>query len=157
MISFVDLPSIGTPSFPDLQSYCEHINLKNYSLVVILTATRFTQLQLDFAGKVNSIGKPWFFVRTKIDIDCRAERRRNNFDEKRVLKAIKDDCMQHLHEFVQSEDQFFLISSFDRDKWDFECLVSAIYAELPDDQREVLIHHFNSKARGKIVYCLYIF
>ena len=148
MISFVELPGMGTPKYPHLQTFCEKINVDVYDVFLILTSTRFTGNDLELARKVKSMRKLFFLVRTKIDVSCDAERRRKRsarFDE--ILKRIRDDCMANVQIFLGSDDHVFLISNYHRDKWDFERLAEAIYAQLPKDQGEVLIPF--PKAGGK--------
>ncbi|CAB4036395.1 interferon-inducible GTPase 5-like [Paramuricea clavata] len=43
MISFVDLPGIGTPNYPDLPTYCEKVCFERYDTFLIFTANRFRQ------------------------------------------------------------------------------------------------------------------
>ena len=69
MISFVDLPGIGTPKYPDLETYLKNVPLVNYDTFLIFTASRFTVNDLKFAEKVKSLRKSFFLIRTKIDFD----------------------------------------------------------------------------------------
>ena len=59
----------GTPSCPDLKTFCEKVDLKKYDTFLILSAGRFTDNNLQGAKKVQSFKKTFFFVRTKIDHD----------------------------------------------------------------------------------------
>ena len=63
-IFFMDLPGIGTPTFPDLPTYCEKVAFEDYDTFLIFTASRFMQNDLDLAKKVNSIGKSFFLKST---------------------------------------------------------------------------------------------
>ena len=144
MASFVELPGYGTPSIPDLQTFCKKINFNDYDVFLILSNTRFTRNDLELAMKLESIRKLLFVVRTKIDLDCCAEQRKKSarFDEMKVLEEIRDDCKQIVGHFIQSDDHVFLISNYYRDRWDFERLAEAICAQLPKDQREDVIPSF---------------
>ena len=133
-ISFMDLPGIGTPSFPDLETYCEKVAFEDYDTFLIFTATRFTQNDLDLARKVKSIGKSFILIRTKIDLDCKS----SQDDEPKILEKIRKECMKYVEDFISSEKEVFLISNYHTDKWDFDRLIKAISDALPVHQRECL-------------------
>ena len=71
-IKFWDFPGTGTPRYPDVEAYCNQVNLEGYDFFLIFTAGRFTENDLKLARKIKSIGKNFFFVRTKIDVDVNA-------------------------------------------------------------------------------------
>ena len=137
-ISFVDLPGIGTPNYPDLPTYCEKVGLKDYDTFLIFTAGRFTQNDLALAEKVKSIGKSFFLIRTKIDVDCMSKTGRKQVDEPEILKQIRQNCMDHVKDLISREKEIFLISNYDKDKWHFDRLIEAISDALPILQRECL-------------------
>ena len=137
MISFVDLPGIGTPNYPDLASYAEKVGLEDYDTFLIFTAGRFTQNDLKLAEKVKSIGKSFFLIRTKIDLDC-TPRVGRSINEPEILKRIRQNCMNNVKGLISSEKEIFLISNYDKAKWDFDRLIEAISDALPVLQRECL-------------------
>ena len=137
MISFVDLPGIGTPSFPDLPTYCKKVNFDDYDTFLIFTASRFTQHDLELAEKVKSIGKSFFLIRTKIDEDCRSKTHSRSINESETLETIRKDCMENVKN-IPNTKEIFLIGNYDRDKWDFDRLIEAISDALPVLQRECL-------------------
>jgi hypothetical protein len=154
MIQFTDLPSVGTPRFPNSESFFKKIDMDFYDVILILTSTRLTNNYLLVAKKLESIGKLFFFVRTKVDMDIKSERRKwrkKHFDEVKVLEQIKSTYEKLV---TDHENRVFLISNFHPDKWDFNRLATAIYATLPDDRREVLIPSIYEEAIGKIFYFL---
>ena len=144
LISFVDLPGIGTPTFPNLSTYCEKVGLEDYDTFLIFTATRFTQYDLELAKKVKSIGKSFFLIRSKIDLDCESK---NKMSESEILELVREDCMKNLKNLIASEQDIFLISSHIKDKWDFDRLVTAISDALPIRQRECLTLSLTSVTR----------
>lgn len=139
LISFVDLPGIGTPTFPDLQTYCEKVSFEDYDTFLIFTATRFTQYDLELARKVKSIGKSFFLIRTKIDEDCRQRNGERAINEKEILEKIKQNCINNVKNLISSKKEIFLISNYDTDEWDFDRLIEAISEVLPVLQRECFI------------------
>ena len=138
-ITFVDLPGINSPRFRDLQTYYENVGFENYDTFLILTATRFTQTDLELARKVKDMGKSFFFVRTKIDEDCISNQRTNaNQKAEDIEKDIRKNALDYLKGLISSEEEIFLISNYEKDKWDFDRLIKAINNILPILQRECL-------------------
>ena len=139
-ILFWDLPGIGTPNYPDLQTFCEKVGIEKYDTFLIISSERFKENDLQLAKKVKSMGKSFFFVRTKIDNDIRSEKRKNKqYDEKETLKALKKDCAKNLESFSFSEEKIFLVSSHCPARWEFERLKQAILDQLPAKQKEALM------------------
>ncbi|CAB4018639.1 interferon-inducible GTPase 5-like [Paramuricea clavata] len=147
MISFVDLPGIGTPNFPDLPTYCEKVGLETYDTFLIFTATRFTKNDLELAKKVKEIGKSFFLIRTKIDVDLAPKKGKAPINEAAMLQKIRSNLMDNVRDLISSEKELFLISNYDKDKWDFNRLIAAIGVVLPVRQRESLILSLSSVTR----------
>ena len=137
-IKFWDLPGIGTPNYPDLETYCEKVSLEKYNTFLIFTASRFTEHDLKLAKKVGSIEKKFFFICTKIDENIRAERRKRAFSEGAMLEKIRCYCSENLLDLLSNEQDIFLISNHYPAKWDFARLSLAILDALPAYQRESL-------------------
>ena len=125
-IKFWDLPGIGTPNYPDLETYCKEVELEKYHAFLIFTASRFTENDLNLAEKIRSIKKQFFFIRTKIDNDVRSEKRKRSFNERAMLEKIRRDCAENLSDLLSNEQDIFLISNHDPSKWDFDRLTQAI-------------------------------
>ena len=138
-IKFWDLPGVGTPDYPDLETYCEKVQLEKYNVYLIFTAHRFTKNDLELAKKVRSIGKKVFFIRTKIDESVRAEKRKRSFDEEAMLKKIRRNCLESLGDPLTDEQDIFLISNHCPEKWEFARLTQAIVDGLKRYQRESMI------------------
>ena len=138
-VKFWDLPGIGTPDYPDLETYCEKVQLEKYHTYLIFTAIRFTMNDLQLAKKVRSIDKKFFFIRTKIDESVRAEtRRKRSFDEKAMLKKIRRNCLESLGDLLTDEQDIFLISNHEPENWEFARLTQAILDALTRYQREAM-------------------
>ena len=73
-ILFWDLPGIGTPNYPNLPKFSEKVGIEKYDTFLIISSGRFTENDLLLAKKVESMGKSFFFVRTKIDNDVRSQK-----------------------------------------------------------------------------------
>jgi hypothetical protein len=79
--------------------------------------------------------KSFFFVRTHIDENCRAESRKGRFNEETMLEGIREECLNNLEGL---NVEVFLISNYDPDKWDFPRLRQSIKDVLPLRQKEAL-------------------
>ena len=149
-IKFWDLPGIGTPNYPDLETYCKKVDFEKYDTFLILTAGRFTENNLQLARKVKSITKSFFFVRTKIDNDIHNESRKKAFNEESTLKAVREDCWKNLEGLTAGDTEVFLISNHETANWDFDCLTQAILDALPVHQKESLTLSLTSPSRDLI-------
>ena len=107
-------------------------------MFLIFTVNRFTQNDLKLATEIKSMGKNFFFVRTNIDVDVNAEKRKRSFNEEALLQQIRADCSNNLGDLLSNQQDIFLISNHFPGKWDFERLTSAILEALPRCQRESL-------------------
>ena len=135
-IKFWDLPGIGTPNYPDLETYVQKVQLDKYHAFLILTAVRFTDNDLLLAKTVKSMEKSFFCIRTKIDENIRAESRKRSFDEEAMLTKIRSNCLENLSDLLRHEKDVFLISNHEPAKWDFLRLTQAILDALSRYQRE---------------------
>ena len=93
---------------------------------------------MKLARKIKSIGKNFFFVRTKIDLDVQAEKRKRSFNEEALLQKIRADCLNNLGDLLSNQQDIFLIGNHFPGKWDFSRLTTAILEALPRYQRESL-------------------
>ena len=128
----------GTPNYPDLENYCEKVNLKRYDTFLILTASRFTHNDLLLAKRVREMKKSFFFVRTKIDVDIQSEKRKRAFKEDVTLSEIRRKSLENLKDLAVNDEEVFLISNHKPKKWDFARLTEAILDSLPLHQKETL-------------------
>ncbi|CAB3991261.1 interferon-inducible GTPase 5-like [Paramuricea clavata] len=139
-VCFWDLPGIGTPTLPDIETFCKKFAIEKYDTFLIMSATRFTEYDLQLAMKIQSMEKSFFFIRTKIDNDKKAEKRKlkKEFNEEEMLKTLRNGCVENLQNFNFGEDKIFLISNWAPTKWDFDRLKLAILDQLPSKQKELL-------------------
>ncbi|XP_039537223.1 interferon-inducible GTPase 5-like [Pimephales promelas] len=131
-----DLPGIGTPNFK-AEKYLKDVNFKNYDFFIILNSQRFTQNDIMLAKEIRKQKKNFYFVRSKIDNDLRAEEKKKGFDEQKLLSKIRDYCEKNLEDV--GEPKVYLISSFDLEKYDFEILQNTLEEDLPDHKRSALL------------------
>ena len=139
-IKFWDLPGMGTKNFP-MDTYCDQVEIEKYHAFLIFTDTRFRENDFKLAEKISSIDKKFFFIRTKIDENVRAEKRSKapgSFNEEAMLEEIRADCSKNLGHLQSNTEDIFLISNHHPSKWEFDRLRKAILDVLPRYQRESL-------------------
>ncbi|XP_028404346.1 interferon-inducible GTPase 5-like [Dendronephthya gigantea] len=131
-ITLVDCPGIGSPDIPDVDTFCTSVKIKDFDAFIITTADRFGNIDKDLAKKFQENAKPFFFIRTKIDIDCENEKKKGN-TENETLEKIKADCFVSLKSAGAplEDNDIFLISNHDPLKWDFSRLTEALSDQLP--------------------------
>ncbi|KAI2655227.1 interferon-inducible GTPase 5-like protein [Labeo rohita] len=135
-VKFWDLPGIGSPKF-NAKNYLNKVKLHTYDFFIIITSERFTENDVMLAKEIRKQKKNFYFVRSKIDNDIRAEERKTGFDEKKVLSTIREDCQKNVKEL--GDPKVFLISSFELEKYDFEILQNNLEEELPQHKRYALL------------------
>ena len=123
-----------------MEAYCNQLKLEGYDFFLIFTALRVTENDLKLAWKINSIGKNFFFVRTKIDVEVNAAKRilKPSFNEEALLQKIRANCLNNLGDLLSNQQEIFLISNHFPGQWDFSRLTTAILEALQRCQRESL-------------------
>ncbi|KAG6926131.1 immunity related GTPase cinema [Chelydra serpentina] len=133
-----DLPGIGTPNF-QADKYLKQVKFNNYDFFIIITATRFTSHHTSLAREIHKMGKRFYYVRSKVDNDLRAEQRRRNFNEARTLQEIREHCVENLRKAGEASPRVFLLSNWELANYDFPLLQETLEKELDDQKRHVLI------------------
>ncbi|KAF7710317.1 hypothetical protein HF521_009189 [Silurus meridionalis] len=83
--------------------------------------------------------KKFYFIRSKIDSNIEAEKRKKTFNEQQTLDLIRNDCIKGLEEIGLQSPSVFLISCFELSLYDFNHLEKTIEQELPQYKRDVLM------------------
>ncbi|XP_020668475.3 interferon-inducible GTPase 5 [Pogona vitticeps] len=140
-----DLPGTGTPSF-QAEHYLKQVEFEKYDFFIILASERFRQNHAELARAVAAMGKRFYFVRSKVDQDLQASRRRRptRFQEVRVLREIEDDCLRQLKKEGLDYPKVFLVSSFELHRFDFQRLQDTLAEELEGHKRHALLLSFPS-------------
>ncbi|ROL45823.1 Interferon-inducible GTPase 5 [Anabarilius grahami] len=86
-----DLPGIGTPNFK-ADEYLKLVQFERYDFFIIIASDRFRECHTQLAKEIKNMGKKFYFVRSKIDFCITAEKRKKNFDQKKTLDTIREDC-----------------------------------------------------------------
>ncbi|KAK9976686.1 hypothetical protein ABG768_021891 [Culter alburnus] len=131
-----DLPGIGSPKFR-AKKYLKDVKFNTYDFFLIVTSERFRENDIELATAIQKSNKLFYFIRTKIDNDVRAESHKKNFDEQTLLNNIREDCKSNL--LKVGVPKIFLVSSFQLEKYDFQKLINSLEDELPENKRFALI------------------
>ncbi|XP_026145835.1 interferon-inducible GTPase 5-like [Carassius auratus] len=133
-----DLPGIGSPNFK-ADEYLEQVEFKRYDFFIIIASDRFRECHTQLAKEIMRMGKTFYFVRSKIDLSIQAEKRKKNFDLKKTLETIREDCEKGLRKIGIEEPVVFLISGWELGKYDLNDLQERMEKELPQHKRRVLM------------------
>ncbi|XP_066494160.1 interferon-inducible GTPase 5-like [Tiliqua scincoides] len=135
-----DLPGIGTPNFQS-STYLEQVNFSHYDFFILIASERFKSNHAQLAHEIQKLGKRFYFVRSKVDVDLEAakKRRPRAYSEELVLGEIRDNCQQCLRNEGINSPQVFLLSSWELTKYDFMALEDTLENELPEHKRHAFL------------------
>uniref|UniRef100_A0A3P9B5C2 IRG-type G domain-containing protein n=1 Tax=Maylandia zebra TaxID=106582 RepID=A0A3P9B5C2_9CICH len=114
------------------------VGFDKYDFFLIISDTRFRENDVKLAQKIQKMKKNFYFVRSKIDNDIRAEESVSDSSKEKTLTKIRDDCVQR--ELGIESPRVFLMSSFQLHKYDFSLLQETLERELPKDKRDTLLY-----------------
>ncbi|XP_063429697.1 interferon-inducible GTPase 5-like [Mytilus trossulus] len=135
---FWDLPGVGTLKYSKEESYFRTINIERYDFFILMSDQCFSENDAWLAREIRKRGKPFFFVRSKLDDDLRsAEHDRQCIYE--VLPRIHKSCIDNLRKANFREPNIFIISNYDHEIGQFDDLMVAIFHSLPDLKKEAMI------------------
>ncbi|XP_051960617.1 interferon-inducible GTPase 5-like [Xyrauchen texanus] len=133
-----DLPGIGTLNFK-AHEYLKRVQFERYDFFIIIASDRFRECHADLVKEIKRMKKNFYFIRSKIDSSIDAERRKKNFDEKKTLDNIREDCVNGLRGIGVEDPDVFLISGRYLNNYDFNSLHERMETELPQHKRHVLM------------------
>nr|XP_024657199.1 interferon-inducible GTPase 5-like [Maylandia zebra] len=134
-----DLPGIGTTRFP-ADEYLKLVGFEKFDFFIIISDSRFRENDVKLAQEIQRMKKKFYFVRSKVDKDIRAEKKtRREFNMERTLSTIRKNCTQGLRDLGIKSPQVFLVSTFELHLYDFPLLQQTLERDLPEHQRDVLL------------------
>jgi len=139
MLIFCDLPGVGTKLFPQ-DRYLDEIKVDSYDCFVIITSSRFTEIDAWLAKEIGDRKKHFYFARSKIayDVDNDKFQTLQNHNEKAVLDEIRSKTVAHL-KTLGMEEKVFLIDNHLPLKYDFAELKHAIIDNLSELKRHAMV------------------
>ncbi|XP_073714835.1 interferon-inducible GTPase 5-like [Misgurnus anguillicaudatus] len=133
-----DLPGIGTPNFK-ADVYLKDVQFERYDFFIIIASDRFRECHAQLAKEIMRMEKKFYFIRSKIDTNIDAERRKKSFNLQKTLNVIREDCEKELQNICIKDPVVFLISCFDLSKYDFNLLQETMEKDLSKHKRRVLM------------------
>ncbi|GAB1301769.1 Interferon-gamma-inducible GTPase Ifgga4 protein [Apodemus speciosus] len=126
-----DLPGIGTQKFPP-NAYLEKVKFKEYDFFIIVSATRFTKLELDLAKAIGIMKKNYYFVRPKVDVDLENEKKSKPciFEREKTLERIRSYSVKTFSDNKMAVPQIFFISNYNLSDYDFPVLMDTLIKDL---------------------------
>uniref|UniRef100_K7E6J9 IRG-type G domain-containing protein n=1 Tax=Ornithorhynchus anatinus TaxID=9258 RepID=K7E6J9_ORNAN len=140
-VTIWDLPGIGTPAF-QASRYLERVQFGRYDFFILIASERFTAHHAQLACEIQRLGKRFYFIRSKVDVDLAASRQRRpaTFSEEGVLNEIRTHCRDRLRaEGVADGPRVFALSNFNRGLYDFPLLEETLEKELPGHKRQAFL------------------
>lgn len=108
-IILVDLPGCGTANFP-FESYVDDMKLSEFDAIILVTANRFYEADIKLFNYVtNSLKKPIFLVRTKMDDAVRDGAEDNDLSRDQVIDMVLNDMVHNTN--VSDMSKIYLVSS----------------------------------------------
>uniref|UniRef100_A0A674D805 Immunity-related GTPase family, e4 n=1 Tax=Salmo trutta TaxID=8032 RepID=A0A674D805_SALTR len=90
-----DLPGISTP-YIKAKKYLKEVKFETYDFFIIIGTVRFKEIDIMLATEIQKMKKMFYFVRSKIDNDIRAEAWKKNYREEDLLSKIRQNCEENL-------------------------------------------------------------
>ncbi|XP_073178638.1 interferon-inducible GTPase 5-like isoform X1 [Lepidochelys kempii] len=139
-VTLWDLPGVGTFYFP-LDTYCERLNLSQYEFFIIVGSQRFRSDHARLVREIQRMGKRFYFVRSKADVDLDASRRQrsSSYNQERILQQIREDCRRGVAAEGVGHPQVFVVSSREPNCYDFPLLRQTLQTELPSLKRHAFL------------------
>ncbi|KAL8219483.1 UNVERIFIED_CONTAM: hypothetical protein K2H54_025587 [Gekko kuhli] len=105
-------------------SRVDQVDLNRFDFFIIVGYQHFRTVHAELAHEIQAMGKRFYFVRAKTDLDLEASRRRqpSGYDYKKVLQRIREDCVTCLQNESVINPQVFLVSNWDPQSLDFRLL-----------------------------------
>ncbi|XP_067401794.1 interferon-gamma-inducible GTPase 10-like [Emydura macquarii macquarii] len=129
MVFFWDLPGIENPDFqPD--AYLKQVNFRHYDVFIIIASERFRANHIKLAQEIQRMGKKFYFVHSKVDLDLKNEKHKKRMNKETILEKIRNDCVSNLSGEGMSSPQVFLFSSRKFQKYDSPKLQKTLLKEL---------------------------
>uniref|UniRef100_A0A3Q2WEV6 IRG-type G domain-containing protein n=1 Tax=Haplochromis burtoni TaxID=8153 RepID=A0A3Q2WEV6_HAPBU len=137
-VTLWDLPGIGTTRFP-ADKYLKLVGFQKFDFFIIISDTRFRENDVKLAQEIQKMKKKFYFVRSKIDNNMRAEGRKKDFNEDEALTKIREYCIKGLQRQGIESPQVFLVFSFELHLYNFPLLHQTLDRDLPAHKRDALL------------------
>lgn len=129
-----DLPGAGTRRFPR-DGYVQSMGLRYFDIVIIVTASRYTETEIMIAEALRKFQVPYFMVRNKVDSDITNNDEDHGISADETIASIREDMR------TQGVSEPYLISSkfANRERFDLPqlihdaCRAITVARDVPED------------------------
>ncbi|XP_054854727.1 interferon-inducible GTPase 5-like [Eublepharis macularius] len=135
-VTIWDLPGIGTRNFK-AEEYLERVNYRQYDFFIIVSSGCFTIYDIQLSHAIRKMRKHFYFVRSKMDVSIKSEKRNPDFNEEATRQEVRKYCLDNLMKAGISSPKIFLISSWYWDKYDFPLLRRTFENETKGLRRQI--------------------
>ncbi|XP_077192984.1 interferon-inducible GTPase 5-like [Paroedura picta] len=127
-------------------SHTDWVDLNRFDFFIIVGYQRFRTVHADLVHEIQTMGKRFYFVWAKTDLDVEASQRRqpSGYDEEKVLQRIRENCMTCLQDESVIGPQVFLVSNWDSQRFDFPLLLEKLKSDLLWLKRQAFISRLPS-------------
>ncbi|XP_072914649.1 interferon-inducible GTPase 5-like [Hemitrygon akajei] len=138
-VRYWDLPGIGSTRFAAAK-YLTEMQFQRYDFFIIISACRFKENDVKLAREIKRLGKRFYFVRSKIDIDLHNTREENKvINEEEELKKIRNHCIKKLAGAGFPDSSVFLISGKKPKCFDFIQLNERLEGDLNNVKKRIFV------------------
>ncbi|XP_059833362.1 interferon-inducible GTPase 5-like [Hypanus sabinus] len=138
-VRYWDLPGIGSTRVTAAK-YLTEMQFKRYDFFIIISACRFRANDVKLAREIKRLGKRFYFVRSKIDMDLDNMREvKKVINEEEELKKIQNDCVRRLAEAGFPDSSVFLISGKKPKHFDFIRLNEGLEGDLNNVKKRIFV------------------
>lgn len=116
-----DLPGAGTPEFP-IEDYARKVELIQFQILLILSCSRFTEVDKKLLEEAAKINVPVFFVRTKVQNDVNDMAKGYEKLSADMEKQVLEDIRLNLKTMVGNHP-VYLIDNYESKKYDLPNLL----------------------------------
>ncbi|XP_072913682.1 interferon-inducible GTPase 5-like [Hemitrygon akajei] len=138
-VRYWDLPGIGSIQFPAAK-YLTKMKFERYDFFIIIAAVRFKEIDVKLAKEITRLGKKFYFVCSKIDIDLLNMREEKKvINDKEGLEKIRIECVRSLAEAGFPDSSVFLISGKKPKHFDFFQLNERLEGDLNNIKKRIFV------------------
>nr|XP_020663139.1 interferon-inducible GTPase 5-like [Pogona vitticeps] len=138
-VTLWDLPGKGGSPFGE--DPFAKVDLNRFDFFIVVGFQRFRTTHADLVHEIQSLGKRFYFVRTKADLDLEASKRQqpSAYNEEEILQHIKEDCNRGLRREGVTDPQVFIVSTWETNRFDFPLLQERLKEDLLRLKRQAFI------------------
>ncbi|XP_006864007.1 PREDICTED: immunity-related GTPase family M protein 1-like [Chrysochloris asiatica] len=145
-----DLPGLGVTS-QSLEDYVVEMQFNDYDLFIIIVSEQFSMNHGMLAKIIENMGKKFYIVWTKLDIDLRSTTLKGE-----PQKIIRDSILENLQKNRVSKPPIFMISSHESSWHDFPKLRDTLQKDLSEIRchgpLQTLLYNFEKIINDKVAY-----